>query len=123
MRGLVAFVPVVALVFAVAAAIARPAAGQTTPLGSPAVVEGTVAMSVEDDFQGGRATRHYFLDQSDSGRRYDLRLTPRQANIVQPGMRVRVIGSLAGNILTADHADHSVVVLDTPAAVAPGKAP
>jgi hypothetical protein len=122
MRRIVAFVPVVALAFAVAAPIARPAAGQT-PLGSPVVVEGTVAMSVEDDFQSGRATRHYFLDQSGSGRRYDLRLTPRQANIVQPGMRVRVTGSLAGGILTADHAAHSVVVLDTPAAVAPDKAP
>lgn len=123
MRGIVAFVPVVALAFAVAAPIARSAAGQTTPLGSPVVIEGTVAMSVEDDFQSGRATRHYFLDQSGSGRRYDLTLTPRQANIVQPGMRVRVTGSLAGGILTADQADHSVVVLGTPAAVAPDKAP
>jgi hypothetical protein len=122
MRRIVAFVPVVALAFAVAAPMARPAAGQTTPLGSPVVVEGTVAMSVEDDFQSGRATRHYFLDQSGSGRRYDLRLTPRQASIVQPGMRARVIGSLAGDILTADKADQSVVVLDTPGVVAPGKA-
>ena len=122
MRGIVAFVPVVVLVSAVAAAIARPAAAQTTPLGSPVVVEGTVAMSVEDDFQSGRATRHYFLDQSDSGTRYDLRLTPRQANIVQPGMKVRIIGSLAGDILTADKSDQSVVVLDTPGVVAPGKA-
>ena len=58
MRGILAFVPVVALVFAVAAAIARPDAAHTTPLGSPVVLEGTVAMSVEDDFQSGRATRH-----------------------------------------------------------------
>jgi len=122
MRGIVAFVPVVALVFVVAAAIARPDATRATPLGSPVVVEGTVAMSVEDDFQSGRATRHYFLDPSGSGRRYDLRLTPRQANIVQPGMRVRIIGSLAGDILTAYKADESVVVLDTPGVVAPGKA-
>jgi hypothetical protein len=121
MRGMVAFVPVVALVSAVAAASAHPASGQTTPLGIPVVVEGRVAMSVEDDFQSGRATRHYFLDQSGSGRRYDLRLTPRQANMVQPGMRARVIGSLAGDILTADKADQSVVVLDTPSVVAPGK--
>ena len=85
------------------------------------MVEGTVAMSVEDDFQSGRATRHYFLDNSGSVKRYDLRLTPRQANLVQPGMRVRVTGSLAGGILTADQADQSVVVLDTPAVGAPGK--
>jgi len=37
-------------------------------------------------------------------------------------MRVRIIGSLAGDILTADKADQSVVVLDTPGIVAPGKA-
>ena len=122
MRGIVAFVPVVALVSAVAAASAHPAAGQTTPLGIPVAVEGTVAMAVEDDFQSGRATRHYFLDQSDSGRRYDLRLTPRQADIVQPGMRVRIIGRLTGDIPTADKADQSVVLLDPPGVVAPGKA-
>jgi len=123
MRGMAAFVPVVALLFGVACAIDRPAAGQTTPLGSPVVVEGTVAMSIEDDFQSGRATRHYFLDQPASGTRYDLRLTPPQANIVQPGMRVRVTGRLDGGILTADQADNSVVVLDTPPFVPPGKAP
>ena len=121
MRGIGAFVPVMAVVFGVSAGNARPAAGQTAPLGSLVVVEGTVAMSVEDDFQSGRATRHYFLDPSGPGGRYDLRLTPRQAAIVQPGMRVRVIGRLAGGILTADQRDHSVVVLDTPAVVAPDK--
>ena len=121
MRGVVVFVPVVALVFAVAAAIARPDAAQTTPLGSPVVVEGTVAMSVEDDFQSGRSTRHYFLDTSGSGRRYERRLTPRQANIVQPGMRVRISGRLAGDILTADQADQNLVILDPPTVGAPGK--
>jgi hypothetical protein len=115
MRGIATFVPVVAVVFGVSAANARPAAAQATPLGSPVVVEGMVGMSVEDDFQSGRATRHYFLDQSGPDRRYELRLTPRQAAVVQPGMKVRVIGKLAGGILTANHADHSVVVLDTPA--------
>ena len=121
MRGIAAFVPVVALALAVAAPMARPAAGQATPLGRPVVVEGTVAMSVEDDFQSGRATQRYFLDKSGSAKRYDLRLTAAQANRVQPGMRVRVTGSLAGGILTADQADQSVVVLDAPAAGAPGK--
>lgn len=121
MRGIATFVPVVAVVFGVSAANARPATAQATPLGSPIVVEGIVGMSVEDDFQSGRATRHYFLDQSAPERRYDLRLTPRQAAVVQPGMKVRVIGRLAGGILTANHADHSVVVLDTPAGAAPGK--
>jgi hypothetical protein len=122
MRGMTAFVPVAAFVFAVAAVSARPAAAQTTWLGNQVIAEGTLAMSVEDDFQSGRATRHYFLDQSGPGRRYDLRLTPRQASRVQPGMRVRVIGRLAGSVLTADQADDSVVVLDAPPIVAPGTA-
>src|SRR5574342_1103796 len=121
MRGIAAFVPVVALAFALAAPIARPAAGQATPLGKPVVVEGTVAMSVEDDFQSGRATRRYFLDKSGTAKRYDLRLTPSQANRVQPGMRVRITGRLAGGILTADQADQGVVVLDPPPTGGPGK--
>jgi hypothetical protein len=116
-----AFIPLVALAIAVVTAFSWPAGGQSTPPGSPVVVEGTVAMSIEDDFQSGRATRRYYLDTSGSAKRYDLRLTPRQANIVQPGMRVRLTGSLAGGILTADQADHSVVVLDTPAVVVPHK--
>jgi len=122
MWRILAFASVVALAFAVAAPMARLDAGQATPLGSPVVVEGTVAMSIEDDFQGGRATRHYYLDHPDSGKRYDLRLTPCQANLVQPGMRVRVMGNLVGAILTADQPDRSVVVLDAPDVVAPGKA-
>ena len=121
MRGIAAFVPVVAVVFGVSAANARPAAGQTTPPGRPVVVDGTIVMSVEDDFQRGRATRHYFLDESGSGARYELRLTPRQVDIVQPGMRVRVIGRLAADVLTAGQADQSVLVLDIPAGVGTGK--
>ena len=120
MRGIATFVPVVAVVFGVSAASARPAAGQTTPPGRAVVVDGTIVMSVEDDFQSGRATRHYFLDPSGPGGRYELRLTPAQANLVEPGMRVRVIGRLAGGILTANQPDYSVVVLDAPALVAPG---
>jgi len=118
MRGIAAFVPVVAVAFGVSAASARAAAGQPAPLGRPVVVEGTVAMSIEDDFQSGRATRHYFLVQSGPGRRYGLRLTPRQTEIVRPGMRVRVIGSLAAGILSAGQTDHSLVVLDAPAGAA-----
>lgn len=114
------FVPVAALVLAMAAGMARAAPGQSTTVDSPVVIEGTIAMSVEDDFQSGRATKHYFLDQSNPDTRYDLRLTPRQATIVQPRMRVRVIGTLTGSVLTADQTDDSVVVLDTPGVVAPG---
>ncbi len=78
-------------------------------------------MLVEDDFQNGHATRHYFLDQPDSGRRYDLSLTQRQANRIQPGMSVRVIGTLAGNVITADQDDGSVVTLEVPGPVAPNQ--
>lgn len=119
MRRLMAFVPVGVLVFVVAATMARPAAGQTIPVGSPAVVEGTVAMVVEDDFVNGRAIKHYFLDQPGPHGRHDLTLTPHQAKTVHPGMRVRITGSLAGRVLTSDAADHAVVVLEAPAITAP----
>lgn len=103
-RRLRAFVPIALLVFAAAAAMARPAAAQTTSVGSPVVVEGTVAMVVEDDFVNGRAIKHYFLEHSGPNGRHDLRLTPHQAKTVHPGMRVRVMGSLAGRVLTSDAA-------------------
>ena len=115
MRRLTAFVPVAVLVFIVAATMARPAAGQTTSVGSPVVVEGTVAMVVEDDFVNGRAIKHYFLDQPGPNGRHDLKLTSHQAKTVHPGMRVRITGSLAGRVLTSDAADHAVVVLGAPA--------
>lgn len=118
MRRLTALVPVAVLVFMVAAAMGRPAAGQTTSVGSPVVVEGTVGMVVEDDFVNGRATKHYFLDQPGPQGRHDLKLTPHQAKSVHPGMRVRVMGSLAGHVLTADAADHAVVVLEASAITA-----
>jgi hypothetical protein len=112
---------VAALMIAVAALDAPPALGQANAAGTPVVAEGKVAMSVEDDFQSGRATLHYFLDPSGSGGRYDLRLTPSQAKRVRPGMSVRIMGRLAGSVLTADQDDSAVVLLDTPAAVSPGR--
>jgi hypothetical protein len=118
MRRLTATLPVAVLLFAVSATGARPAAGQTTSVGSPAVVEGSVAMVVEDHFASGRAIKHYFLEHSGPYGRHDLKLTPHQARTVQPGMRVRVTGSLAGRVLTSDAADHAVVVLEAPAAAA-----
>ena len=114
-RRLTAFVPVAVLALMVAATMARPAAGQTTSVGSPVVVEGTVAMVVEDDFLNGRAIKHYFLDQSGPNGRHDLKLTSKQAKTLHPGMRVRVMGSLSGRVLTSDAADYAVVVLEAPA--------
>jgi hypothetical protein len=108
MRRLVLSVVVVALGCAVSAAVAGPAPGQALP-GRAVQVEGTIAMLIEDDFRSGRATRRYFLDiQSSPVGRYDLKLTSRQADSVQPGMRVRVVGTLANGVLTADQADESV---------------
>jgi len=100
---------VAAIVFAAAVGLARPTAGQPAPAGSPLTIEGAVVMSVEDDFQTGRATRRYFLNHS--GRHFDLVLTPGQAAGLQPGMTVRITGWLAGRVLTADPSDESVVVL------------
>ena len=123
MLRMVLSVVVVMLGCAVAAAVAGPAPGQTALPGTAVQVEGTISMLIEDDFKSGRATRHYFLDtQSFPGGRYDLKLTSRQADAVQPGMRVRVVGTLANGVLTADQADDSVVVLDAPASGAPSKA-
>jgi hypothetical protein len=121
MRRLVLSVPVVMLGCAVAVAVAGPAPGQTALPDRAVTVEGTISMLIEDDFKSGRATRHYFLNApSYPGGRYDLKLTSRQADSVQPGMRVRVVGRLANGVLTADQADESVVVLDPPGA--PSKA-
>ncbi len=99
---------VAAIVFA-AAGLARPTASQPMPAGSPVTMDGTIVMSVEDDFQKGRATRRYFLNHS--GRHFDLVLTPRQAAGLQPGMTVRITGRLAGKVLTTDPSDESVLVL------------
>jgi len=112
MRGQVALVPLAVLACAVAVGSTR---AQSEVPGQAVVVEGTIAMAVEDDFRSGRATRRYLLQPSGSGAPYDLELTPRQANSVQPGMRVRVTGRLHGSVLTADQTDQSVVILDAPA--------
>src|SRR5262245_54558398 len=107
------------LEFALAVGIAGPAVGQIAPAGSPEVVEGTVVMIVEDDFLHDRAAKHYFLDVSGPGGRHDLKLTPKQARVLQPGMKVRVTGRLNGRVLTADPADAGVVVLEAAAAATP----
>ncbi|PYM14563.1 MAG: hypothetical protein DMD81_17590 [Candidatus Rokuibacteriota bacterium] len=115
MQGQVTFVTLVVVACAVAAAVTGSASAQTEVPGQAVVVEGTIAMAVEDDFRSGRATRRYLLQPSGSSAPYDLELTPRQANSVQPGMRVRVTGRLHGSVLTADQTDQSVVILDAPA--------
>lgn len=120
MPGTAVLVPLLAVVLVVSAANAPPAAGRAILPGTPIVVEGTVVMIVEDDFLRGRATRRYFLDEAGSQRRYDLTLTPRQVDVVQPGMRVRVIGTLADGVLTPEPGERSVVVLEGPPVVAPG---
>ena len=114
MRRAAILVAVAAIALAIAAGLGSPAAGQSTSPGSSVVIEGTIVVLVEDDFQKGRATRRYFLNQS--GRQLDLRLMPRQAAPLQPGMTVRITGQLVGNVLTADPSDESVVVLRPPAA-------
>jgi len=115
MRQMAACASAVALVFMVAATMARSAAGQTISVGSPVAVEGTVGMIHADYFENGRSTNHYFLDHSGLQGRHHLKLTPQQAKTVQPGMRVRVRGNLAGRVLTLDTLDHAVVVLEAPA--------
>ena len=113
MRRVPILVAVAAIVFAVAARPTLLAASQATSSPGPVMIEGTIVMVIEDDFQRGRATRHYFLNHA--GQQLDLRLTPRQAAGLQPNMTVRIIGQLVGNVLTADPSDESVVVLRPPA--------
>ena len=113
---------IAALVLTVTTPTVRLAAGQTIPAGSPAVIEGTVSVVVEDDFAKGRATKRYFLDQPGPHGRNELKLTSHQAKSIQPGMKVRVTGSLAASVLSADPVDAGVVVLEAPAATAPAAA-
>ena len=116
MRRMPTLVVLAAIMLAVAA---RPTSlvAQATSSPGTVVIEGTIVMAIEDDFQKGRATRRYFLNYS--GQQLDLRLTPRQAAGLQPNMTVRIIGQLVGNVLTADPSDESVVVLRTPCAAPP----
>ena len=118
MRRASILVAIAAIVFAIATAFASLAASQPASSQPPVVIEGTIVMAVEDDFEKGRATLRYFLNQS--GRQFDLRLMPRQAAGLQPGMTVRITGQLMGTVLTADPSDESVVVLRSPAAAPPG---
>ena len=117
MRRVPILVAIAAIVFAVATGPTSLDASQATSSPSPVVIEGTIVMAIEDDFQKGRATRRYFLNHS--GQQLDLRLTPRQAAGLEPNMTVRIIGQLVGNVLTADLSDESVVVLRTPGAAPP----
>jgi len=113
MRRVPILLSVAAVVFVAAAILARLAASQPTPAGSHITIEGTIVMSVEDDFQRDRATRRYFLNQS--GRQLELVLAPHQAAGLRPGMAVRITGQLAGNVLTPDPSDESIVLLRSPA--------
>jgi hypothetical protein len=79
--------------------------------GSPVVYEGTLAIAIEDDFAHSRATPHYYLDEANLGRRFELQLDGRQAQGLQPGMRLRVRGSVAADHLRADTRSDSITVL------------
>ena len=86
--------------------------------GIPVVMDGTVMMLVEDDFAHGRATTHHFLDESRTGIRYSLKLKPEHIGRVEPGMKIRVSGTLSGNELTADDSAFGVTFLKSAAAIA-----
>ena len=48
--------------------------------GQPVVYEGTVTVAVEDDFERGRATRRYFIDEQNLGRRFELKVNKAQGD-------------------------------------------
>jgi hypothetical protein len=87
--------------------------------GQPVVYEGTVTVAVEDDFERGRATRRYFIDEQNLGRRFELKVNKAQGDKLRTGARIRVRGNAAGNALSADPAGDAVTVLAEPLAAAP----
>ena len=91
---------------------------QFAPTGAPVVVEGTVQMLVEDDFHSGRSTHHHFLEDAATGTRLKLKIKPQHAGRLEPGMKVRVSGNLAGDELTADDSAFGVTMLKNAVAMA-----
>jgi hypothetical protein len=87
--------------------------------GQQVVYEGTVLVAVEDDFERGRATRRYFIDEQNLGRRFELKVNKAQGDKLRTGARIRVRGNAAGNALSADPAADAVTVLAEPVAAAP----
>jgi hypothetical protein len=121
MKRILAILPLAA---AFLLAVAQAMAGQSVEqfsaagTGTPVVVDGTVVMLVEDDFARGRATTHHFLDEAVTGKRHKLKLKPQQAQRVEPGMKIRVSGTLSGDELTPDDSGFSVTFLKSAAVVA-----
>ena len=102
----------------IACAIYAPAA-RAQDHGQQVVYEGTVTVAVEDDFERGRATRRYFIDEPNLGRRFELKVNQAQGDKLRTGARIRVRGNAAGNALSADPAADAVTVLAEPLAAAP----
>ena len=107
-----------AAAFLIACTIYVPAASAQDS-GQPVVYEGTVTVAVEDDFERGRATRRYFIDEQNLGRRFELKVSKAQGDKLKTGARIRVRGNAAGNALSADPAGDAVTVLAEPQAAAP----
>jgi hypothetical protein len=82
------------------------------------VYEGTVSVVVEDDFQRGRSTTRYFLQERNLGQRFELRVSPEQGRQLQTGATIRVRGVAAGGTLSADTTTGSLTQV-TAAATAP----
>ena len=107
-----------AAAFLIVCTIYAPAA-RAQDSGQPVVYEGTVTVAVEDDFERGRATRRYFIDEQNLGRRFELKVNKAQGDKLRTGARIRVRGHAAGNALSADPAGDAVTVLAEPQAAAP----
>ena len=98
-------------------ALQLPAAG-AADRGQRVVYEGTVTVAVEDDFVRGRATRRYFLDEQNLGRRFELKLDESRGQRLRTGAHIRVRGVASGGALSADTQGESVEVLAEPVAEA-----
>lgn len=99
-------------------AIAMPHSHAVAAAGERVVYEGTVSVAVEDDFQRGKATTRYFLQERNLGQRFELRVSPEQGKQLKTGATIRVRGIAAGDTLNADTTTGSVTQV-TAAATAP----
>jgi subtilase family serine protease len=104
---------VIMAVFGLVIAVAETAGGQAAA-GYPVVTDGTIVLVHEDYFLSGRAVNRHYLDQADG--RHELHLTAEQAKKVKSGMKVRVHGKRDGDVITADEAEGSLMLLEPPIA-------
>jgi hypothetical protein len=97
------------------------AAAPPPEAGGPQVYEGTIAVQIADDFERGVSTTRIFLRIRESGELVELKLTPAQEKLLQPGQTLRVTGRRMGDTLFVEAMDGAIAVISkaAPAAAPP----